>query len=153
MSKGVFIKFNLPFKKDGAYVSSKKQAMHILTEALILIKKGTLGVAITYSANYGQTKSIEKVYGDNGWKTGVSGANQADVMYEMEKLLGSDFVQLQRKMHIAPITTMNGFTEPIDSFSKKHMGIVKQDLKCIKENYLEKGWDVFGWQNQDTLNN
>jgi len=148
MSKGTFINFYLPYK----HASAKDQAESILKKAEELIAKGGSGVAITYSANYGQTRKIEKVYAAGGWNTGTGGANQAEVISNMEHLLGSSYQDLQGKMHISPITTMNAYDVPVNPWNDDVLlGIVKTDLDRIKTSYLEKGWDVLGWQNEDKL--
>lgn len=60
--KGKFIDFDLPYSQDGNNISAKSQAQKILQEADTLLKKGSVGVAIIYSANYDQTKTIRKTY-------------------------------------------------------------------------------------------
>ena len=147
MSKGHFIPCFISFETFEA------QAESILKQAKDLIQAGAKGVAITYSANYGQTREIEKVYFRGDWETRTSGANQASVMKAMELLLGTKFQELQGKMHIAPITTMNAYDDPVDEWNDDvHMGIVITDLDRIAI-YLEGGWDVLGWQNPNTTAN
>jgi len=153
MPNGQFINFNIPFLQNGAYVSSQSQAKQILTKAQSLINDGAIGVAITYSANYGQTLTIESVYASGGWDTHTNGANQAAVMSEMESLMGSTYQSLQGRMRIAPITTMNAYTNPLNPWNEHvQMGIVENDLDRIQQ-YLQNGWMVLGWQNQDTVTN
>jgi hypothetical protein len=155
MSTGVFINFNLPYLKGGVYVSDLEQADIILKEATNLISKGAKGLAITYSANYGQTRKIEQVYSKGGWNTQTTGGNQAAVMACMESLLGSKYQALQGKMRIAPITTMNAYPgdNPINPWNENVlMNIVIKDLERIK-TYLDGNWDVLGWQNQGTVGN
>lgn len=152
MSTGKFISFNIPYKEGSVYVSSATQAQEILNKAQELIDNGAPGVAITYSANYGQTQTIEKTYRAGGWDTQTNGANQAAVMAAMEQLMGSTYTVLQGKMHIAPITTMNGHPPATPWNDTVLMNIVTQDLANI-ETYLKNGWTVLGWQNQDTVNN
>jgi hypothetical protein len=144
---GVFEGILILYKKeDGVhYISSKDQASQILNKAQSLISDGAPGVAITYSANYGQTVKINQTYKDGNWNTQTSGANQADVMQSMESLLGGDFSNLQHKMRIAPITTMT-YT---DYGGGKHEDVIKNDLANIK-SLLDLGWTVLGWQNEDT---
>jgi hypothetical protein len=60
MSAGHFINFYLPYSKDSKKVPSGDQAAAILQKAQEVIANGTKGIAITYSANYGQTYEIEK---------------------------------------------------------------------------------------------
>lgn len=153
MSKGIFVDFNLTYQKNhtGPGLTAVEQADAILKKAAELITNGARGVAIIYSANYGQTRHIEQVYFAGGWDTQTGGANQAEVMSEMEALLGNTYATLQGKMHIAPITTMtDGSVDPWNA--DVHMGIVTTDLDRV-QGYLEGGWDILGWQNQDTVGN
>ncbi len=153
MMKGVFIDFNVPYSKDGVSVLPQNQAEDILKKANDLVINGAKGVAIIYSANYGQTREIEKVYFTGGWKTQTNGANQAAVMNCLELLLSSKYSTLQGKMRILPITTMNAYDNPVNPWNNDVlMGIVTTDLERIKI-YLEGGWNVLGWQNQNTVSN
>jgi len=153
MPTGQFISFYLPYRQNGAYIPPDSQAQAILTKAQTLVDKGAPGVAITYSANYGQTREIIKVYAAGGWYTGTDGANQAAVMCEMEQLMSSPYTALQHKMRIAPITTMNAYADPVTPWNETVLAdIVTADLARI-ETYLQNGWCVLGWQNQDTVNN
>jgi hypothetical protein len=146
IKKGKFIDFYLPYSQDGNHISAKSQAQKILQEADTLLKTCSFGVAIIYSANYDQTKTIRKTYTEGGYKTGTSGANQANVMTEMENLLDTpNYQHLQSKIRIAPITTMTY----ADYDGKDHITVVKDDLAQIKQ-MLENGWDILGWQNQTT---
>ena len=145
--KGKFIDFYLPYSQDGKNISAKSQAEKILQEAATLLKKASFGVAIIYSANYDQTKTIRKTYTEGKYKTGTSGANQANVMTEMEKLLDTpNYQHLQSKIRIAPITTLTYS----DYDGKDHITVVKDDLDQIQQ-MLENGWDILGWQNQTTI--
>ena len=147
IKKGKFIDFYLPYSQDGNHISAKSQAQKILQEADTLLKTCSFGVAIIYSANYDQTKTIRKTYAEGGYKTGTSGANQANVMTEMENLLDTpNYQHLQSKIRIAPITTMTY----ADYDGKDHITVVKDDLAQIKQ-MLENGWDILGWQNQTTI--
>ena len=157
MKTGAFINYILAYKKDDIYISAKNQALNILEKARTLINDKAIGVAITYSANYGQTLQINKVYNEGGWNTETSGANQAEVMSNMELLLETTYKSLKTKIRIAPITTMNAYTNPLDPWRlfvsfRPVENIVNEDLKRIK-NLLEHGWTVLGWQNQDTAIN
>jgi hypothetical protein len=152
MSTGQFLSFNVPFKENGVFISSHTQAQAILTKVQSLIHNGAIGAAITYSANYGQTRDIAKVYAAGGWDTQINGANQAAVMHAMEQMLGTTYTALQGKIHIAPITTMDGYPPTNPWNDTVLMNIVTQDLATI-ETYLKNGWVVLGWQNQDTVNN
>lgn len=153
MNPGNFLNLVVPFLKDNISVPPENQAKDILDKSLELINNGAKGVAITYSANYGQTREIERIYFAGGWNTHTDGANQAAVIRCMESLLGTDYKALQGKMRIAPITTMNAYQNCASPWNDDvHMGIVITDLDRIK-NYLEGGWDVLGWQNQTTVGN
>ena len=151
MTTGHFVSFYLPYSKGGVAVPSRNQAEEILTTAADLISKGAKGVAITYSANYGQTREIGKIYAAGGWNTHTDGAHQAEVMQDMESLLGTTYQALQGKMRIAPITTMNAYVDPLTPWNDTVlMDVVTADLGRIK-GYLDDGWSVLGWQNQDTV--
>jgi len=141
---GQFISFYLPYSSRPG--GSLSQAQAIANEAKALIEKGTPGVAITYSANYGQTVEIHKAYDAGDWNTHTSGLNQADVMREMETLLGSTETALEGRLQIAPITTMT-YT---DYGGHLHDEVIESDLAYIK-SLLDKGWVVLGWQNQDSI--
>ncbi len=152
MSTGHFINFYLPFKENGVGVSYTEQAKRIIAKAQELIKNGAPGVAITYSANYGQTLTIEKTYAADDWNTHTSGGNQAMVMVELEQLLGSTDQSLQGLLQIAPITTMNGGGVPESQWDDAfHTKVVTQDLDRI-DTQLRNGWDILGWQHQGTIN-
>ncbi len=149
IKKGKFIDFYLPYSQDGNNISAKSQAEKILQEADTLLKKGSFGVAIIYSANYDQTKTIRKTYTEGKYKTGTSGANQANVMTDMEKLLDTpNYQHLQGKIRIAPITTMTNTNYD----GKDHITVVKDDLAQIQQ-MLENGWDILGWQNKTPIKN
>ena len=151
MSTGVFINFEVPFVKMETAVPAENQAEQILQKADELVASGAIGVAITYSANYGQTREIQRVYFAGGWKTRTDGANQAAVMRCMESLLGGNHQSLQGRMRILPITTMNAYDDPASPWNADVLlGIVTTDLDRIK-TYLEAGWCVLGWQNQNTV--
>jgi len=153
MKKGKFLKFYLPWKKDNQIISSTDQATSILNEAKELIANGSLGVLITYSANYGQTRDINKIYNSGEWLTGISGAHQAQVMAEMERLMGNEFLDIQTKVRIGPITTMNAYVDPVDPFNEFVLASLSfKDLENLRQ-MLEQGWDVLGWQNQETVGN
>jgi len=149
MSVGKFVNIALDFNK----LSSVEQATQILSAGSKLLTKGVKGVAITYSANYGQTRTIENVYFAGGWDTQTDGANQAAAIAAMETLLGTTNQDLQGKIRIAPITTMNAYDAPADPWNDDVlMGIVTTDLDRI-ERYLMSDWCILGWQNQNTVNN
>ncbi|WP_299734254.1 hypothetical protein [uncultured Endozoicomonas sp.] len=135
----------LDFKKD----DNKTQAEKILQQAQTLLQNNPdlSGVAVTYSANHEQTLKIIDTYNKGNWFTGTNGANQADVMREMEKLLETgQFKHLQSKMRIAPITTMqhDGSSATNDEFA-----ISLDNIKQLTNN----NWHILGWQNQLTHRN
>ena len=147
-TKGMFVNLNLNYQ----VLSSEQQAEKILSKAAELVADKAKGVAITYSANYGQTRKIQQVYFAGGWNTETNGANQAAVIHAMESLLAGTYKHLQDKMRIVPITTMNAYDHPVTPWNQDvHMGIVITDLDRI-QMYLEAGWYIFGWQNQETVN-
>jgi len=145
MRRGKFIPTLIPFVEYGRYVPAKEQACTIFHIAVRLLQEGAPGVAITYSANYGQTREICNTYESGGWRSNISGANQAEVMMALEDLLEIDYAHLRRKLRIAPITTLS-----YDDFGgKAHEAVVREDLDRIEAMLLE-GWAVLGWMNQDT---
>lgn len=153
MKTGNWVNFYLPFRDNGQTISAKSQALKILQTSIELLKKGAKGVAITYSANYGQTREIQRCYFSGTWITAISGANQAAVMSEMEQLLNSSHEKLQGGVQVLPITTMNAYEDPIEPWNADVLlGIVMTDLDRVKA-YLESGWTVLGWQNQNTHHN
>lgn len=142
-----FINFYLAYiDESGNDVSAHDQALAIICEAQKLISQGSPGVAITYSANYDQTVRIHKTYESGQWNTHTSGSNQAAVMQAMESLMGGTYSTLQRRLEIAPITTMTHR----DYGGRTHQQVVESDLEYIK-GLLEKGWDVLGWQTQSSI--
>ena len=148
MSAGAFINFYLSY----AGVSYEDQAIAILQKSRDRLKAGAKGVAITYSANYGQTRAIAETYRQGDWFTGTNGAHQAAVMHAMELLMRREpYRELQGKVRIAPVTTMEGGGQPRIPWSDPaHLEIAKADLARIQA-YLEDGWDILGWQNQKTV--
>jgi hypothetical protein len=142
---GTFFPFFLPYAENGLPVSAEEQASRIIAEARKLLNAGAPGFAITCSANYGQTMDIRKAYSTGEWHTGISGANQAEVMRCMESLLEKEPPALRDKIRIAPITTMtySGFG------AQTHEQVVRNDLSEIGK-LLESGWMVAGWVNQRT---
>ena len=147
-AQGKFINFCLDYSK----LSSQQQAEKILKKADELVGNASKGVAITYSANYGQTRKIQQVYLAGGWHTQTNGSNQAQVMHAMESLLADTYQHLQGKLRIVPITTMNAYENPVEPWNNGvHMGIVITDLDRIWA-YLENGWSILGWQHQKTVN-
>ncbi len=153
---GSFTPFLLKFTKDHSTVDGvykdggldvKQQVKAILDHAKTLLAAGAKGVAITYSANYGQTQKIHNTYANNGWNTQTSGINQAEVITAMEDLMGTDYADIQMNVRIAPITTMS-YTGTLTAYQ-----IVLLDIIRIKTDLLDQGWDVLGWRNQSTAAN
>lgn len=123
------------------------EAVVILDAAQKSLDSGAKGVGYIYSANFGQTVTIQRTYFTNGWNTNTSGANQAQMVASVEKFLGTPkYSHLQGKLHILPITTMDYNSIPEWNIDI-HIGIIYADLKRI-ENYLMSGWDVLGIQDQ-----
>ncbi len=144
---GSLFNFYLPYKDEsGNNLSAFDQALAIIAEAQKLISIGSSGVAITYSANYAQTVTIHQTYESGHWNTNTSGANQAAVMEAMESLMGGKYSTLQRRLQIAPITTMTYS----DYGGRTHQQVVESDLEYIKF-LLDQGWDVLAWQNQSSI--
>jgi hypothetical protein len=144
--KGKFIPILIPFKRNDVPVSPEDQAVQILSAADELMKNGIcVKTGIIYSANYDQTKSIHHTYQNNKAITDINGANQAQVMYALEKLLTRSFSHLQHKFRIVPITTIS--YSGYDGFS--HEAVIKNDLYHL-ESLLQNGWCIFGWMNQHT---
>ncbi|MBL7803304.1 MAG: hypothetical protein JNL02_06180 [Saprospiraceae bacterium] len=153
MKTGQLINFYVPFIENNKNVSPDDQAILFLDKATDLIRAGAPGVGFTYSANYGQTRTIQQTYFSGGWNTQTNGANQAKVVESLEALLDSKYPALQGKLHILPITTMNAYVQIVAPWNDDvHLGIVTTDLDRI-ENYLKSGWTVLGWQNQISVNN
>ncbi len=148
---GLFHGFNLPFTDaSGATIKSRTQAKSILEMAKALIEDGQVpGVAITYSANTLQTKTIRESYAAGVWRTETNGENQAAVIYEMEKLQQKpEHAALRGKVRIAPISTIDYNSPPLRP--AEFDGVLSNDLSRIKTDYLDNGWVVLGWQNQLT---
>jgi hypothetical protein len=143
---GRFIRYFLPFVENGNRLSSREQARRILASASQMLHPGAIGIAITYSANEVQTRTIRETYRRCEWKTGTTGANQAEVMSEMESLLDSEYPELRFKVRIAPITTLV-YTTPR---GRAHTELVRHDLDHI-EKLIRQGWIVLGWMNQHTV--
>ncbi len=140
---GQFIDYYLPFIEQGKPLTAQEQATQILTKATKCIESGCTGVAITYSANYDQSIRINETYQNGQWQTHTNGANQAQVIFQMEELQENQFRNLQSKMRIAPITTLTYSTFG----GKSHKQVVNDDLENIKR-LLDHNWTVLGWINQ-----
>jgi hypothetical protein len=151
MQHGTFHNFYLPYQEQGALVSPEAQALQITRAADALLTEAVPGVGILYSANYGQTREIERTYRAGLWDTGTGGSNQAAVMTAMENLLTVDFAELRGRLRILPITTMNAYFDPVPDWNADVLrGIVVSDLARVAA-YLYAGWHVLGWQNQETI--
>ncbi len=138
--QGSFVPFELTFQGKTA----DDQARAILSEAKTRINAGSHGVGITYSANLGQTQLIRQIYANGGWNTHTGGANQASVMTAMETLEASEFADLQTKIRIVPITTMNYGDFP---FGTTMNDVVVEDLAAIR-CLIAAGWTILGWINE-----
>ncbi len=150
---GKFININIPYEIDGVKISAKSQAENIFQKVQDLKDKESIGALITYSANYGQTRDLQKAYLQNQYCAKIMGSNQAQVVFEIERMLGGVESEFQNYFRIAPITTMNAYTNPVPNWNADVLfGIIQQDLDRI-ENYLNCGWDILGWQNQKTVKN
>jgi hypothetical protein len=142
MAVGQFIDFYQPF---GGGITDQDQASNILSRARVLLIEDTIGVGITYSANYFQTVSIREAYESGRYDTGTDGANQAAVVTALEARLGGPDRDLRGKLRIVPITTM---AYPAPPGPDKYE-VVTNDLIHL-ENLLQQGWTILGWQNQKT---
>lgn len=147
MATGAFIDFQLIYQADpnDGGLTSDQQAIEILKKAKQLLATGFPVVAITYSANEGQTRDLVKAYAAGNYMAGIEGMNQAQVMNAMETNLGYPaWKDLQMKVRIAPITTIpDKDSDPVQ--------IVQADIARIHDQ-LDQGWAILGWQNQKTIN-
>lgn len=151
--------FNPPIKqvKTGQFIptfigyvknSEEAQARAILAKVKKLHQQGHEKVGILYSANHDQiVKQIKPAYAAGKWKTGISGANQAKVMQEVEKLLATDeYKNLQNVFQILPISTCAkvGGLDPVQQ------SWLNEELQDI-ENFLESSQKraIIAWQNED----
>jgi hypothetical protein len=94
MATGRFIDFTMVYadgRPDG--LDNDQQAQKIVDTARGLIGEGAPGVAITYSANQGQTKALVRAYAAGDYAAGISGANQAQVMPNILVIWGDDIGQ------------------------------------------------------------
>ena len=128
---------------NGGYISPTTQAAEMFQEFTERLKDPTAKIAVTYSANNAQAKSII-----SGYTTGhheIAGANQAEVFNELTKLIKAK--NLQDRIHVLPVTTMQydsrGTMLPI---SDKE---VERDTANIAR-HLGAGWTVLGLQNEST---
>jgi hypothetical protein len=163
--RGQFIPLTMEYLRGGRRpnhdtgLSAKQQAEAILQVADDAIAEmqaqgHDIKVGITYSANGYQTSTIRAVYARGDWRTGTDGANQAEVMREMEKLLQGPYRHLQGNVSILPITTMqyNGHPNWREASAQPESArsvVINNDLAAI-EVFLNQGHIVLGWRNQDT---
>ncbi|MFM2392253.1 MAG: hypothetical protein RLZZ546_230 [Bacteroidota bacterium] len=152
MSAGKFINLLVAFENEKQEsISYDEQAKVILAAAQKSIASGALGVGFIYSANYGQTREIQRTYFAGEWNSNTQGIHQAQVVVSVEKLLATPlYSSLQHKLHILPISTMNAYDNAIPGWSVDlHLGILNTDLDRI-EIYLKSGWDVLGLKDQNS---
>lgn len=151
MTKGAFLDFYLPYKdENGDDITYEDQAKKTLDKVKQLKGQNFAGVGLIYSANYGQTRAIEQTYFSKGWDTKTSGSNQAQTIMAIEDALGDGYSDLQGYFNINPISTMNAYVDPVAKWTEEiHYGILTTDLDRLTK-YLDSGWVVLGWQNQDT---
>lgn len=150
----MFINCNIAYKdENGKAISFDAQSIKILDQVKALKGQGYVGVGLTYSANYGQTKVINRTYMAGEWNTHTIGAHQAQTIMAIESNLASKYADLQGFFRIFPISTMNAYADggPVSKWNDDvHYGILTSDLDRIT-NYLATGWVTLGWQNQDTV--
>lgn len=146
MKTGQFINYLAPF---GTGHPADHEATKLLDTADTLIKAGCKGVGYIYSANYGQTRTIQKTYFGGGWNSNTTGDNQAKLIMAAEKLLADPkYTHLQGLVRIMPISTMNGYDNPLPIWNDDiQTGILNTDLDRI-EYYLACGWSILGLQDQ-----
>ncbi|STY29168.1 Dot/Icm secretion system substrate [Legionella wadsworthii] len=144
------VPFQVNYEKNGTPISAREQAIKILDQVDKLHDKGNGAkkVGITYSANQNQTDTIIDSYQKGKWNTGTSGANQANVISEIEKLLAEPKYQhLKGVYETVPITTMkydkNGKAAAADPSS------VTKSLDHASQ-FMDNGGVLLGWTNQKT---
>lgn len=153
--KGLFLDIVMPFKdsKTPDGLSNEQQARAILSNARELHAKGYPLVGITYSANQTETAAIRAAYDKKPTPDAITGAtktgaNQAEVMVEVENLLAKSrasggFDDLQGVFRIVPITTMSkGGSAPV-----KGAHDTAASLEAAKA-FVQSGGALLGWQNQ-----
>ena len=146
---GLFLDFFLPYDSRNRE-SPRQQAQSMLNMAEAIIHEGNApGVAITFSANQNQSQKIHDSYRRNQWFTEIEGPNQGEVMRHVETLQrdSAQYIGLQGQVHIAPITTVYNDDQDDGDINRG----VRSDLEKIKSDYLDRGWVVLGWQNQDSV--
>ena len=136
-----------PIKIDYSKNNAQAQARKILNEARRQHKNGATFVGLTYSANHEQTIKILDTYKNNNWQTGTFGANQAQVIADIERFLETEYKDLQQVFRIVPITTMN-YSGAKNCASDDEI----QFSLDAATKFLEQSDAVtLGWRNQDTV--
>lgn len=142
----------IPLTLDFTQLNDQEQAREILDMAHKLLGEQPQlpGVAITYSANHVQTREILKTYRNGEYYTGVAGANQANVMHEMEVLLKTNprYRNLQGRVRIAPISTMKYGKSGILPVTDREFAMSTDNITSL----MNQGWCIIGWCNQFTEN-
>lgn len=133
--------FRVDYENNGASVSAKDQANKIIQEIEDRIQKGER-VAITYSANSGQSQQIRDGYQQNTFPL-LQGDNQARVF----EIIADHFRNHGKKhmVRILPISTLT-----YDAQQNKHPvtdDIFNLEMRNIA-THLGAGWSVLGLQNQ-----
>lgn len=142
----------IPFYLDFSKCSNAEQAKIIL-ETVRAIKRQLqennphIKVGITYSANENQTLKIAETYEDPRlFRTGTTGANQAEVMAEVEKLLDTDaYADCRDVFRIIPITTIPNIPD-----YHHHSERILKDIQNANE-FLSVGNVILLWVNQNGL--
>lgn len=143
-----FIPFEVCFKG----VSANNQARVILAKVNKISNSGKRKVGITYSANQEQTNNIIDKYKKNEWRTGTNGANQAEVIAQIEILLTTpEYEHLQKVFRIIPITTMQ-YKPPSYGIAAADDDSVKMSLQNADE-FIARGGVLLGWRNELTPEN
>jgi hypothetical protein len=150
MKQGLFVDFYCPYQNR----SSQDQAHQIVKTADGYLKQGYRKVGIIYSANYEQAHRIKRSYSKEKWITGLGGSNQGAVMTAMEDILKWDRQDLQGRLIILPMSTMNGYRKIYssdDNFTKIHPHVIDEDFIYIRR-FINEGGVALGWQNDTTIN-
>jgi hypothetical protein len=150
MKPGLFVDFYCPYQNR----SAQDQARQIVKTADGYLKQGYARVGIIYSANYEQAQRLKDSYEEKQWLTGIGGSNQGSVMKAMEDILKRDRQDLQGRLIILPMSTMNGYRKIYYSdpdFTKAHPQVIDQDFADIRE-FIRLGGVALGWQNDTTVN-
>ncbi len=122
----------------------KRQALIILDTLLNAHRQSNKPVAITYSANAGQSKAIHQAWAENqSGAERVNGANQAQVIAAVNLLMAQDEkyqALADGNFKIMPISTMDGFDVRTSD---------KELRRCLEiaKNFTKQGI-LFVWTNQ-----